>query len=322
MSLLDLFNPQTQSGSALQRLAEQDSAYRNDEHMQKVFAANPKYAQALYGTKNQMQDNELNKQLLGIKLQSLSSEKDLPAALQLTNEYLRAQNTGDSEKANALLMFAKALDKGVVLDGTGKPSQLANYGKAVGEIEAAKATLKQQAEKNVDLRMNPQIREAEAQSGARGQAVGEAEGAQDRKEVQAPAIDALIQEAKKILPNSTSGLGQQALTGAAKIVGTSTDSSKADARLKVLSAALTSTVPRFEGPQGVLDVELYKQAAADVANTSLPFEDRLAALDTMESLNKKYLADESPKFQDGATATNPQTGERIVFKNGKWLPAQ
>jgi hypothetical protein len=57
----------------------------------------------------------------------------------------------------------------------------------------------------------------------------------------------------------------------------------------VIEGALTSSVPRFEGPQGVLDVELYKQMAADVANISKPRKDRLAALDAMEKLQDRYI---------------------------------
>jgi topoisomerase IA-like protein len=30
---------------------------------------------------------------------------------------------------------------------------------------------------------------------------------------------------------------------------------------------------------------------------------------------------EAPKFNEGQTATNPQTGEKIIFKNGAWGPA-
>lgn len=167
---------------------------------------------------------------------------------------------------------------------------------------------------------------AKAQATARGSEVGTAQGGQDKKGIAAPNIDTLITEAEKILPQSTSGAIGQAVTGGAKALGKSTDSSKADARLKVLSAALTSTVPRFEGPQGVLDVELYKQAAADVANTALPFEDRQAALGTMKDLNKRYLPNQtqapaSPAgVQEGATATNPRTGAKIIFKEGKWQP--
>lgn len=145
---------------------------------------------------------------------------------------------------------------------------------------------------------------------------GESQGAQGRKEVQAPAIDNLIKEARTILPQSTSGLAGQIFTGGARAAGVSTDASKADARLKVLSAALTSNVPRFEGPQGVLDVEIYKQAAADVANSSLPSADRLAALETMEKLNNQYLPNNKPANNQSAKDI-PEGASLVGTANGK-----
>jgi hypothetical protein len=110
-----------------------------------------------------------------------------------------------------------------------------------------------------------------------------------KKGVQANNVIELIGQAKTLLPKSSSGIIQKGATGAAKTFGVSTEASKADARLKVIAAGLTSSVPRMEGPQGVADVLLYKQASADVGNSDLPYEDRLAAVDTMERLQNKYL---------------------------------
>jgi hypothetical protein len=109
----------------------------------------------------------------------------------------------------------------------------------------------------------------------------------DRSQKASNVLD-LVAEAKKILPNATSGKLDQAGKATANFFGVSTDASKADRQLQVLSAALTSNVPRFEGPQGVMDVELYKQAAGDVANTDIPYPDRLAALQTIKDLQAKY----------------------------------
>ena len=83
MGLFDILsNPQsTQFGSALQRLGQQDTAYRDDQHMQKVFAANPNYALKLYGAKNQQQDNETNRLLSLAKLQNIAQGGDQPSAL-------------------------------------------------------------------------------------------------------------------------------------------------------------------------------------------------------------------------------------------------
>jgi hypothetical protein len=64
--------------------------------------------------------------------------------------------------------------------------------------------------------------------------------------------------------------------------------SEADAQLKMLSGALTMKQPRFEGPQGVLDVTLYQKLAGDLGNANIPVESRLATMKQMVNLQKKY----------------------------------
>lgn len=158
--------------------------------------------------------------------------------------------------------------------------------------------------------------EANKKAEGRGKKSGEIEadmsGELKKKGVQANNVVDLIKEARSVLPKSSSGMVQAFGTGVKKGFGVSTDASKADAKLKVIGAALTSNVPRFEGPQGVLDVELYKQAAADVANTDLPSADRLSALDAMETLQKKYTssnATQENQSPPNRLKYNPATGE-------------
>lgn len=177
----------------------------------------------------------------------------------------------------------------------------------------------------------PAIKGKQAREAAAGKVTGEAEGGQARKEIQAPQMDKLIKEAEKILPQATSGRLDKMATGTASFFGKSTDESKADKRLNVISAALTGNVPRFEGPQGVLDVELYKQAAGDVANRDIPYEDRLAALQTMKDLNAKYMpkpnlnttintqgvTESAPQRTITKTLVSPSTGMRkVIYSDG------
>lgn len=131
-------------------------------------------------------------------------------------------------------------------------------------------------------------KEAEAAAGASGKIRGETEGAKTKRELNAPNNLMLIAEAEKLLPQATSGLASRAMRGVAGIAGVSTEASKADRKLNVLAAALTSGVPRMEGPQSDKDTAMYKQAAGDVGNPDVPYEDRLAALQTMRELQEKY----------------------------------
>lgn len=86
----------------------------------------------------------------------------------------------------------------------------------------------------------------------------------------------------------SSGGFNAAVTAVREYFGGGGDASAADTQLNVLGGALVGMQPRFEGPQGVLDVELYKQMAGDVGNPKKPVPARMAALKSMIDLQKKY----------------------------------
>lgn len=164
----------------------------------------------------------------------------------------------------------------------------------------------------------PELKGQQAEESAAGKVRGEATGAEEKKAAQATDIIGLISEARKVLPQASSGRLEKFGSDIANVAGYSTGGSQANRRLEVLSAALTSTVPRFEGPQGVLDVEIYKQAAADVANASKPIEDRLAALDTMETLQKRYTTSEPSDGDSGGGMDDPPIEGARQAPDGNW----
>ena len=140
------------------------------------------------------------------------------------------------------------------------------------------------------------------------------------------AQDALpvIKEAELLLPKSSSGGLQAGFTYLTKQAGISTDMSKADAQLKILGAKLTAQVPRFEGPQSNVDVQAYREAAGAIADSNIPYADRMAALNTVKQLQAKYAPDlyakEFPNM--GTIGTSQQTYKteaeaNDAFKQGK-----
>ena len=104
----------------------------------------------------------------------------------------------------------------------------------------------------------------------------------------------LMKQASSILSTGapSSGALSNALTAAGEALnlpfGARKQESEADAQLKMLSGALTMKQPRFEGPQGVLDVTLYQKLAGDLGNPNIPVESRLATMKNMVNLQKKY----------------------------------
>jgi hypothetical protein len=104
----------------------------------------------------------------------------------------------------------------------------------------------------------------------------------------------LMKAASSILATGapSSGFLSNAVTAAGEALnlpfGARKQESEADAQLKMLSGALTMKQPRFEGPQGVLDVTLYQKLAGDLGNANIPVESRLATMKQMVDLQKKY----------------------------------
>lgn len=164
----------------------------------------------------------------------------------------------------------------------------------------------------------PAFKGDQAEQTALGKAQGERTANVEKQEFDGRANKNYLAQALKLLPESTSGGAATAGKAVKGVLGVSDKATQADRKLNIIAAKLTGTVPRFEGPQGVLDVELYKQAAGDLANTNLPSGDREAAAQFMLDLLDQYGAAGQGVTQDGQTSggsggryVNPQTGEFV-----------
>ena len=99
----------------------------------------------------------------------------------------------------------------------------------------------------------------------------------------------IVDEARSLIPQATGsyvGLGADMV---AQAVGSATDGAKAAAKLKVLQANLMLKQPRMEGPQSDKDVMLYREAAGQIGDPTVPADIKLAALDTIQTLHEKYV---------------------------------
>lgn len=102
-------------------------------------------------------------------------------------------------------------------------------------------------------------------------------------------VETLTPEIKSLLTGGATGSYFGAgLDLLGRTVGISTGGAEATAQLKTLSGQLVALMPRMEGPQSNIDVEMYKEMAGNVADPTIPIQTRLAALDTIEKLNQKY----------------------------------
>lgn len=99
-----------------------------------------------------------------------------------------------------------------------------------------------------------------------------------------------LTEAEGILKGgkaTASGVGNLMDAGA-RMVGVSTPGAQDAARLEALSGWLVANVPRMEGPQSNFDVQNYMTMAGKVGDRTTPISERLAALNEVRRLQKKY----------------------------------
>jgi len=132
---------------------------------------------------------------------------------------------------------------------------------------------------------------------------------------------------------SSGGLQSMVTRGREWVFGEGGEASEADSELGVLGGALTGMQPRFEGPQGVLDVKIYEQMAGRVSDSNVPTSSRMKALNTMIDLHKKYdptqdwdslkkqltTKPKNSKVALGAAPAAPKIGtveDGYVFKGG------
>lgn len=120
--------------------------------------------------------------------------------------------------------------------------------------------------------------------------------------------------------------------------GRTSQSAQTASALENIAAGLTMNVPRMEGPQGVIDVELYKTNAGRVGDRTAPVQERLAALNEVERLQQKYaglngspsappaqqpqkrVMDSLPKSAPkGQKVRDTETGKILQFNGLSWV---
>lgn len=92
----------------------------------------------------------------------------------------------------------------------------------------------------------------------------------------------------------------------AGLVGASPEGAKESQTMKAIGGALTSKMPRMDGPQSDKDTKLYKEMAAVVGDSTVPVERRLAALGVVESLWGKYEVGATQPKQSGGLSPQEQ----------------
>ncbi len=113
---------------------------------------------------------------------------------------------------------------------------------------------------------------------------------EQKREFGMQGINEAIKQARSILQTgkpTASGIGA-GVDWLGSQFGQSWKSTDAADKLRAIGGALTSKVPRMEGPQSNIDVLNYEKMAGRVGDATLPVSRRLAALEEVERLYAKY----------------------------------
>lgn len=227
---------------------------------------------------------QLKKQLANNMATKLSNGSNLPAALQLANEYQKRISAGDIEGANLLAQFAKTVDRGVVTGPDGTYQAAPGYGPAIASIEGAKAGAGQNARNASDLGYKPKIKVAtDTAESATKKTIQANDTLSILDEIEAP--DASGQSILDKATGSTLGAG---IAAGKKVFGVSDQSTQANAALTVYGNRLVNNVPRMEGPQSDADRDFYIAQAGKIADPMVPAPDKKAAIAAIRQLNQKY----------------------------------
>lgn len=151
--------------------------------------------------------------------------------------------------------------------------------------------------------------EAEATAAARkaeetaiGTARGEARGGLEKKGVNAEAVLDTLDLADPLIDVATGSAVGTAADKVAAFFGRSLTGDQAIAQLKILQANLMTNMPRMEGPQSDRDVQLYREAAGELGDPTVPRERKRKAITTIRALQRKYAA----RAGSSATAASPE----------------
>lgn len=141
---------------------------------------------------------------------------------------------------------------------------------------------------------------AEAQGAATGQAVGTAQGAILTRAMNAENIGDILDIAEPLIDEATGSGTGAARDKLAAFFGESTTGAQAIAQLLPLQAAIMLNQPRMEGPQSDRDVQLYREAAGQLGDPTVPGETKKAALRTIRRLQEQYRQRANPSAESSA----------------------
>jgi len=133
------------------------------------------------------------------------------------------------------------------------------------------------------------LKQAEASGGAEGKAQGDIAGGIETRGANAVGTQSMLDIADPLIDVATGSTAGAGVDKVSQFFGKSTSGAEAIAKLKVLQAGLMTSMPRMEGPQSDADVKLYREAAGQIGDPTVPGPLKKAALQTVRQIQQKYI---------------------------------
>lgn len=288
---------------------------------------------------DQLTDENLQ-QLVSSTATFLQNPQQLTASLQerqaLINDLQGGidQETGQLKPREQLTptQLSAAINLGLEAREVGSAAQtIAQKGNVenVAEVERTLAGAKETGKQEVKLEFEPKIKEAIKLAESRASAQGESAVDHARAVAALPGIEQVVSKLKILSEDATFTLGGKAFNEVAKQFGFTT--SGANSRASMISIVDNQVLPLLKPIFGAA----FTEAEGDRLRNSLldpdaSAEARKAQLDAFLEQMKRNIetkarevqqlqGSQAQQFTEGQTAFNPQTGERVIFKNGQWV---
>jgi hypothetical protein len=132
------------------------------------------------------------------------------------------------------------------------------------------------------------------------------------KVTDAQDVLSLLDQAGPLVEKATGSYAGYGADQAARVVGQSTEGSRAAAQLKVLEGSLISKMPKMSGPQSDKDVLLYKQMAGQIGDPTIPKDQKVAAMQTIREINERHAGGAAKPAGRTPVRTGRLNGRKVI----------
>ena len=140
-----------------------------------------------------------------------------------------------------------------------------------------------------------------------------ADAAQTKVDTDAKEAISLLDDARKLIPGATGSYLGTAADEVGRFFGAGTGGAQKDAQLKTIAANLILKMPKLSGPQSDRDVNLYREAAGQLGDRTLPSSVKKAAVEQILDVYRRngYAVPDAPATETKKPAPKQSRRETI-----------